>query len=66
MTANDRGEAQPLPEWGVTGAAAAEGRLPGWVLRSWPRTWRETYGEEMAQTWVEAGGRRSQLLPLAV
>lgn len=40
--------------------------LPRWVALCWPRTWREAYGEEMAQTWVDAGATRRSLVPLAL
>lgn len=65
MTAKDRARTR-TPEGRGNGADAGGVGLPGWVLRCWPRTWRDTYGEEMTHTWCEAGGRRSQLLLLAM
>lgn len=40
--------------------------LPRWVLACWPRSWRESYGQEMSQTWADAGSRRGSLISLAV
>lgn len=39
--------------------------LPRWVLGCWPRSWRDSYGEEMSQTWEDAGSSRSSLISLA-
>ncbi len=40
--------------------------VPRWVLGCWPRSWRENYGEEMSQTWADAGSRRWSLISLAL
>lgn len=40
--------------------------LPRWVLGCWPRSWRENYGQEMSQTWADAGSRRGSLISLVV
>lgn len=66
MTAKDRSRTRTPPDGKDIGVDAGGVGLPGWVLRCWPRTWRDTYGEEMTHTWGGAGGRRSQLLLLAL
>lgn len=43
-----------------------EKALPRWVRRCWPRTWRDSYGEEMAQVWMDAGGSWRSLVPPAL
>lgn len=40
--------------------------LPRWVLACWPRSWRENYGQEMSQTWADAGSRRGSLISLVM
>jgi len=39
--------------------------LPGWVLRCWTRSWRDSYGDEMADTWADGDGTRRGLVRLA-
>jgi hypothetical protein len=39
--------------------------LPGWVLRCWTRSWRDSHGDEMADTWADCDGTRRGLVRLA-
>jgi hypothetical protein len=39
--------------------------LPGWVLQCWTRSWRDSYGDEMADTWADCDGTRRGLVRLA-
>lgn len=56
----------PIPEAQSSPTEEPAPRLPRWVSLCWPQSWRESYGDEIADTWAETGARRSDLRALAL